>query len=80
MTPCCGSGGIFVQSEKFIEAHEGRLENISVSGQYEDIPGFCKAAALEEIKKHDFIPTPGCYAGFEETKIMIKNLKRKRKG
>ncbi|KKH48013.1 class I SAM-dependent DNA methyltransferase [Methanosarcina sp. 1.H.A.2.2] len=31
--PCCGSGGMFVQSEKFIEAHDGRLENISVSGQ-----------------------------------------------
>ncbi len=31
--PCCGSGGMFVQSEKFIEAHGGRLENISVSGQ-----------------------------------------------
>lgn len=31
--PCCGSGGMFVQSEKFIEAHEGRLENISIFGQ-----------------------------------------------
>ncbi len=31
--PCCGSGGMFVQSEKFIEAHGGRLENISISGQ-----------------------------------------------
>lgn len=31
--PCCGSGGMFVQSEKLIEAHEGRLENISIFGQ-----------------------------------------------
>ena len=23
--PCCGSGGMFVQSEKFVEAHEGRV-------------------------------------------------------
>jgi type I restriction enzyme M protein len=23
--PCCGSGGMFVQSEKFIEAHSGRI-------------------------------------------------------
>ena len=23
--PCCGSGGMFVQSEKFIEAHTGKL-------------------------------------------------------
>jgi type I restriction enzyme M protein len=31
--PCCGSGGMFVQSEKFIEAHDGRIENISIFGQ-----------------------------------------------
>jgi type I restriction enzyme M protein len=30
---CCGSGGMFVQSEKFIEAHGGRLDDISVYGQ-----------------------------------------------
>ncbi len=31
--PCCGSGGMFVQSEKFIEAHGGRVGDISVYGQ-----------------------------------------------
>ena len=31
--PCCGSGGMFVQSEKFVEAHGGRLGDISVFGQ-----------------------------------------------
>src|SRR5881628_1343077 len=31
--PCCGSGGMFVQSEKFIEAHGGKLGDISVYGQ-----------------------------------------------
>jgi type I restriction enzyme M protein len=31
--PCCGSGGMFVQSEKFIEAHRGRLGDISIFGQ-----------------------------------------------
>jgi type I restriction enzyme M protein len=31
--PCCGSGGMFVQSEKFIEAHGGRIGQISVYGQ-----------------------------------------------
>jgi type I restriction enzyme M protein len=31
--PCCGSGGMFVQSEKFIEEHGGRLGDISVYGQ-----------------------------------------------
>ena len=31
--PCCGSGGMFVQSEKFIEAHSGRIGDISIYGQ-----------------------------------------------
>jgi type I restriction enzyme M protein len=31
--PCCGSGGMFVQSEKFVEAHGGRLDDIAVYGQ-----------------------------------------------
>src|SRR5262249_26468837 len=31
--PCCGSGGMFVQSEKFIEAHSGRIGDISIWGQ-----------------------------------------------
>jgi len=31
--PCCGSGGMFVSSEKFIEAHQGRLGDISIYGQ-----------------------------------------------
>jgi type I restriction enzyme M protein len=31
--PCCGSGGMFVQSEKFIEAHGGKITDVSVFGQ-----------------------------------------------
>ena len=31
--PCCGSGGMFVQSERFIEAHAGRIGDISIYGQ-----------------------------------------------
>jgi type I restriction enzyme M protein len=31
--PCCGSGGMFVQSEKFVEEHSGRLGDISIFGQ-----------------------------------------------
>lgn len=31
--PCCGSGGMFIQSEKFIEAHQGRLDDIHIFGQ-----------------------------------------------
>ncbi|MBP3507414.1 MAG: type I restriction-modification system subunit M [Lachnospiraceae bacterium] len=31
--PCCGSGGMFVQSVKFLQAHSGNRNNISVYGQ-----------------------------------------------
>ena len=31
--PCCGSGGMFVQSAKFIQNHQGNINNISVYGQ-----------------------------------------------
>jgi type I restriction enzyme M protein len=31
--PCCGSGGMFVQSEKFVEEHGGRIGDVSVYGQ-----------------------------------------------
>ncbi|MBN2541639.1 SAM-dependent DNA methyltransferase [bacterium] len=31
--PCCGSGGMFVQSEKFVEQHQGRMTDISIYGQ-----------------------------------------------
>jgi len=31
--PCCGSGGMFVQSEHFVEAHGGRVGDIAIYGQ-----------------------------------------------
>ena len=31
--PCCGSGGMFVQSEKFVEAHGGSIGDIAIYGQ-----------------------------------------------
>jgi type I restriction enzyme M protein len=31
--PCCGSGGMFVQSEKFVQEHQGRINDISIYGQ-----------------------------------------------
>ena len=31
--PCCGSGGMFVHSEKFVLAHQGKINDISIYGQ-----------------------------------------------
>ncbi|MGO1477195.1 N-6 DNA methylase, partial [Alkalibacterium gilvum] len=31
--PCCGAGGMFVQSAKFVERHQGRINELSVYGQ-----------------------------------------------
>ena len=36
------------------------------SGQYEDIPGFCKKSSLEEVRTHGHVLTPGRYVGAEE--------------
>ena len=31
--PCCGSGGMFVQSERFVEEHQGKLTDLAIYGQ-----------------------------------------------
>jgi type I restriction enzyme M protein len=53
--PCCGSGGMFVQSEKFVEAHGGKLGDIAVFGQ-ESNPTTWKLAhmnlAIRGIEAH----------------------------
>lgn len=36
------------------------------SEEYEDIPGYCKSATLEEIQKNDYVLTPGRYVGAPE--------------
>jgi len=33
LDPCCGSGGMFVQSEKFVSEHQGKINDISIYGQ-----------------------------------------------
>jgi type I restriction enzyme M protein len=59
-------------------AWRGKLE----AGEYRDIPGFCKAATIEEIRAHNHILTPGRYVGaadvedadvpFEERFVVLK--------
>ena len=43
--PCCGSGGMFVQSEQFVKSHGGRVDDISIYGQ-ESNPTTWRLAAM----------------------------------
>ena len=43
--PCCGAGGMFVQSAKFVERHQGRVDGLSVYGQ-ESNPNTWKLAQM----------------------------------
>lgn len=43
--PCCGSGGMFVQSEEFVKSHGGRVDDISIYGQ-ESNPTTWRLAAM----------------------------------
>ncbi len=43
--PCCGSGGMFVQSERFVQSHGGRVDDISIYGQ-ESNPTTWRLAAM----------------------------------
>jgi type I restriction enzyme M protein len=52
--PCCGSGGMFVQSEKFIESHGGKLGDVAIYGQ-ESNPTTWRLAAMNlAIRGIDF--------------------------
>ena len=46
--------------------HRWRAKPEAGLGEYQDIPGFCASASLEEIRKHGFVLTPGRYVGAED--------------
>ena len=47
---------------KIVETyHAWRGENDA--GEYVDVPGYCKAASLDEVRKHGYVLTPGRYVG-----------------
>ena len=63
--PCCGSGGMFVQSHKFVESHHGNRKNISVIGQesVQETWRLCKitlpfVASLTTLEKRTHPPSP----------------------
>lgn len=51
--------------EKIATTYHAWRGDESTEDTYEDVPGFCKSATLEEIAKHDYILTPGRYVGIE---------------
>lgn len=56
-------------AEKFHEwqsAVRSKPNEIEDKGQYEDEPGFCKSVKLEEIRKNDYVLTPGRYVDTED--------------
>jgi type I restriction enzyme M protein len=47
------------------------------AGEYADVPGFCKAATLEEIRKHGHVLTPGRYVGAEAAEADVEPFEEK---
>lgn len=52
--PCCGSGGFFVQSEKFIQEHGGKIGQISIYGQESNPTTWRLASMNMAIRGMDF--------------------------
>ena len=52
--PCCGSGGFFVQSERFIKEHGGKIGQISIYGQKSNPTTWRLASMNMAIRGMDF--------------------------
>jgi type I restriction enzyme M protein len=47
------------------------------AGLYGDVPGFCKAAHLDDIRKHGYVLTPGRYVGAEAAEDDVEPFEEK---
>jgi len=64
--------------------HSWRTENSKLktkdsTAAYADVAGFCKSVALEEIRKHDYVLTPGRYVGAAEVEEDSEPFEQKMK-
>jgi type I restriction enzyme M protein len=56
-----------------------RPEHVEGRTKYADIPGFCKSATLDDIRKHGHVLTPGRYVGAEAQEADGEAFERKMK-
>ena len=61
MILCCPGHWFVERIARAYHAWRGEPE----AEEYEDVPGFCKSATLEEISSHGHVLTPGRYVGSE---------------
>jgi len=69
--------------------HKWRASTVSATDEYKDIPGFCKSATIQDIRKNNYILTPGRFIDFkaadedgtsydEQMQKLVASLKKQR--